>query len=717
MMKKLVELLPMVMFGVIFIAINQLPNAVACGGFFCSTTPIDQNAERIIFTINGDGTITAIVGINYVGEAEDFSWIVPVPSVPELDVAETNTINQLDFFTQVSVTAPDYFCGPAMPAFVGFGGGGGGGPVLDQGAVGPYNYAVLGSEDPDEMITWLRENNYQVTPEMEPLIDVYVQEGMYFLAMKLQTDAEVSDIQPIVMTYESENPMIPLRLTAVAAVDNMPVITWIFADEQYVPINYAHPSVDFGQLRQPSEVLDTGRYRNTFYRASTAYTQDRNGLLQSFDGRAFVTEFALPTSVLAEMQIGDEHLDKLIEEFPYVTRLYGRLSPEQMTIDPIFMPDGTAADVSNTVDLDDYVDPISYYGCSTRSAIPDDDLQNVPASHTRVDELQFDIAHPDDWQLSTFLVENNVVDSPDDLPVWVLSPEAVELETIAAYFAGEDTPPMFVFSEMFGWVDFDLENNPEAPLLLGRLGQDVETVVTGVEAHNAIRVRYISSSDRDNYGGVMFGLLTSEDDWAENGILYDAMLAYASAFQYYSNSDFQHTLFLLNYFTYEGRLEAAYPSNWIEHTASDGSIYIAPDAGADYDARTMPFLRLVPLESVQQDWQAANAVNPGIDFSYDAVFAFALERMVNEYGLQDVDDWQAYLNETRETCDFDGRLAFDINYNGRSGKVRLTHSFIVEYSLPEGFDADYEDTLVAMYAHVLENLENSSQYFFRCNLG
>lgn len=69
--------------------------ALACGGFFCTSVPIDQSAERIIFTINDDNTITAIVGINYVGAAEDFSWVVPVPSVPELDVADVSLINTL----------------------------------------------------------------------------------------------------------------------------------------------------------------------------------------------------------------------------------------------------------------------------------------------------------------------------------------------------------------------------------------------------------------------------------------------------------------------------------------------------------------------------------------------------------------------------------------------------------------------------------------------
>ena len=48
------------------------PSAEACGGFFCTSVPVDQNAERIIFTQNGDGTVSAYVQIEYTGAAPDF---------------------------------------------------------------------------------------------------------------------------------------------------------------------------------------------------------------------------------------------------------------------------------------------------------------------------------------------------------------------------------------------------------------------------------------------------------------------------------------------------------------------------------------------------------------------------------------------------------------------------------------------------------------------
>ncbi len=74
--------------------------AAACGGFFCQRVPINQAAEQIIFRQDGS-QITAIVLIQYQGTAEDFSWIVPVPGIPDLSV-----VPGLLFQTRESATRP-----------------------------------------------------------------------------------------------------------------------------------------------------------------------------------------------------------------------------------------------------------------------------------------------------------------------------------------------------------------------------------------------------------------------------------------------------------------------------------------------------------------------------------------------------------------------------------------------------------------------------------
>ncbi len=317
-----------------------LPGLVtACGGFFCTTTPIDQNAERIIFAVNSQAqTITAVVGISYTGAAEDFSWVVPVPSPPEVDAAETQSLNLLDAGTQLQINDPPNYCSGLLTFYAELGGGGGD-DYLELGSVGPYDYVIIRNQNPGEMVGWLRQNGYRVTDEMIPIIVQYVDEGMFFLAMKLSQDAEVGDIQPVVMTYKSNHPMIPIRLTAVAAVPDMPIITWIFGDTQALPTNYAHPVIEDDDLRYNFGSSD-----------GTNYLQLVDRTVDLYQGRAFITEYAAPTSALVNAT-SDPLVQKLFTDYAYVTRVFGRISPEEMLSDPEFKMSDDAPDVSNIRDL------------------------------------------------------------------------------------------------------------------------------------------------------------------------------------------------------------------------------------------------------------------------------------------------------------------------------------------------------------------------------
>jgi hypothetical protein len=51
--------------------------------------------------------------------------------------------------------------------------------------------------------------------------------------------ATSGSIRPIVLTYEATRPMIPIKLTAVAANDDMGVLTWVLSEAQAVPKNYS----------------------------------------------------------------------------------------------------------------------------------------------------------------------------------------------------------------------------------------------------------------------------------------------------------------------------------------------------------------------------------------------------------------------------------------------------------------------------------------------
>jgi hypothetical protein len=312
----------------------------ACGGFFCTTVPVDQAAERVVFTMD-EGSITTYVQINYVGAAEDFAWILPVPTVPRVETAEMAMFRDLERLTRpiyIAPRPPDCLVRrmplPAPAAARAAEGA----TVLASGEVGPFGYHVVTSPDHQELVRWLRDNGYRITPEMEPLVKVYTDEGLVFLAMRLRQGQNARDIVPVKLTYESSLPMIPLRLTAVAATPDMPVVVWIFARAQVAPLNYA-------SIRIADSEVSFRPFGGHDYPQVVSRAVDQAG------GRAFVTEFAGPTTAVRPPT--DESVKLLFQQYPYMTRLYTEISPEEMTADPVFDLSPGAADVSNVHDLSD----------------------------------------------------------------------------------------------------------------------------------------------------------------------------------------------------------------------------------------------------------------------------------------------------------------------------------------------------------------------------
>ena len=333
----------LLIFLVVILVLSNAERAQACGGFFCQNSPVDQNAERIIFTQNHDGTISAYIQIQYTGSAPDFSWVLPLPAAISAEDIEVPD-DAMAAFNELEVATNPVFIPPPMPecamivmeeAVPSAVEGGGDVTVFASGTVGPYGFDVVGSDDPLAMITWLRDNQYRVTPEMEPLIDVYVQEKFVFLAMRLLPDQEAADVQPIKVTYPSSSPMIPLRLTAVAANPDMRVLAWIFSDRQAVPTNYAH-----------MEVADDEITFFTF--GGNNYRQLISDRANEYGGQAFITEYATPTN---ELSIVHPLLQQLRRNFAYMTRLSTVISPDEMTVDPVFEYDPQRKDVSNIHDL------------------------------------------------------------------------------------------------------------------------------------------------------------------------------------------------------------------------------------------------------------------------------------------------------------------------------------------------------------------------------
>lgn len=299
-------------------------SADACGGFFCSVQqPVNQAAERIIFADNGDGTITAVIQILYEGPSEHFSWLLPISSVPQ--TGQIAVASDLAFQRLQQATNPQYSLTTLVEGTCRGGDFGAASPVPSladspetcadnqflagcatgsvsleaSGVVGAFEWSVISldaalAKPEDAAVEWLTANGYDVPSTAGGLLAPYLADGMYLLALRLTKGSDTGSIRPIVLTYTADAPMIPIKLTAVAANEDMGVMTWALSSGRAVPFNY--------------NALELNEARIDWFTGASNYNQVVTEAADEAGGQGFVTEFAGPSSQLAKVvwQDGDE---------------------------------------------------------------------------------------------------------------------------------------------------------------------------------------------------------------------------------------------------------------------------------------------------------------------------------------------------------------------------------------------------------------------------
>jgi MYXO-CTERM domain-containing protein len=157
--------------------------------------------------------------------------------------------------------------------------------VLQQ-TVGAFDITVLSGGTADEVMQWLGENGYTQDPAAEPILAEYLEEGYLFAAFKLTHGAETEEIHPVVLEFDTSEACIPLRLTRIAAQDDMEVRAFFLADSRVVPENYKHVLVNPLRLDWPSSAAN---YKEVITLAVDAFEAE---------GKAFVTEYAGPSTAV-----------------------------------------------------------------------------------------------------------------------------------------------------------------------------------------------------------------------------------------------------------------------------------------------------------------------------------------------------------------------------------------------------------------------------------
>ena len=289
--------------------------ADACGGTFCDSgpqaMPVDQTGENIIFVMDGD-SVEAHIQIQYDPDtpAERFAWVVPLTAVPEFEVS-----SQQLFTNILAGSVPSYgfnswnepcggdggddgWCdgdgggeggdGDGDDGGAKFDAGGDGGPdIVKQETVGAFEITVLQGGTAEEVMQWLGDNGYQQDAAAEPILQEYLDDGHLFAAFKLTNGAETEEIHPIAIRYAGMEPCVPIRLTQIAAQDDMDIRVFFLGNDRAAPTNYAH--IELNQTALDWRALGAN------YKEVVTLAIDS----EMANGHAFVTEYAGTSEVVA----------------------------------------------------------------------------------------------------------------------------------------------------------------------------------------------------------------------------------------------------------------------------------------------------------------------------------------------------------------------------------------------------------------------------------
>lgn len=285
--------------------------ASACGGCFSPPGPnlVVQDAERILFQRDAKtGRTVVTVEVRYSGPASDFAWVLPLPSKPKVGVSTAYIFDRLDQATSPRFTTTrgtsgegcDFAAAQPTGGVGGCGGGfaeatsarGGdfasgqapnferrpGVKLLEAGQAGPYDYAILEGDTADALLAWLNKNKFATPDKALPVLDAHVKKGDVFVAFRLSSGSDVAQIRPVVLDMQGAEACVPLRLTAIAAADDMAVVVYTLGPGRAVPKNHLHV------VPNPLRLRWDGGVEN--------YPQVLASAIDEAAGRAFATEFA-----------------------------------------------------------------------------------------------------------------------------------------------------------------------------------------------------------------------------------------------------------------------------------------------------------------------------------------------------------------------------------------------------------------------------------------
>jgi hypothetical protein len=182
------------------------------------------NADQTVIMIWDADTKTQhfIRQASFKSDADDFGFLVPTPTQPELSESGNEAFPVLQKLTEPErqkVRRPSGTmacgCGANAPPAAGLAKQDAV-RVLDEKLVAGFKASVLEADSAEVLVKWLKENGYAFSPEVQAWAKPYVDAKWKITALKVAKSADAKDSQKVAasalrITFKTDRPLFPYR--------------------------------------------------------------------------------------------------------------------------------------------------------------------------------------------------------------------------------------------------------------------------------------------------------------------------------------------------------------------------------------------------------------------------------------------------------------------------------------------------------------------------
>jgi hypothetical protein len=189
--------------------------------------------------------------VRFAGNPKQFLWILPVTSGSRVEIAVGSNafIDALDDLSAPLIVSPTATCddaGVAGYTQADAAAAASGEPVVTstsersnlgstgRATVGPYAAELVRAER-GSLIDWLRTRSFSVTDESATVIRHYESTRSDFVVVQFRPGASVQQMQPIRVSTDGYNPVLPLRFAAIGAGENVGLSLMVIAPTAVAP--------------------------------------------------------------------------------------------------------------------------------------------------------------------------------------------------------------------------------------------------------------------------------------------------------------------------------------------------------------------------------------------------------------------------------------------------------------------------------------------------